>query len=763
MSNRSPYLWPVVTAALGLLIFFIALPDSAKTWAPDFLRAPSLHLGLDLKPRLEEVPAELARLEQSGASAEILDTLRLQRQTIEQQQENLVEAIRAVLERRINGLGVSEATITPSYIGGEKHLLVECPGVIDVQQCIDTVGKTIRLEFKEEFTEATAEFQAEVRAKADRALARITGSGDSLLTVGQDLGDELPAGLASIWDRAPGAGVVRLEGTIQVPGVSPEGRQVIQDVPGVFLAEVTGPKTSTGRVIDVAHEAFDQLATEDPALTVAKEQVRKLDASVDPLLAAGLRSTTPGQLKVVSLSGSSMLVFVRSFTPGREEVQTSHILVSYSGATAAEPGISRTKEQALERARQLKARLDAGEAFEAVARAESDGPSKAAGGKLDPFTRGGMVPSFEAVAFTAAEGSVSVDKATYRIPDEVSYDALTIPGADSASRGQTFVTRLQNGEVTRMEEALPVRFLYFSLEPTGWKDTPLDGKHFRAAAVTSDPTTGLPVVQISFDDEGAGLFRELTRNNVGKRIAIFVGGQLITAPTVQGEIGNGIAIITGSRTFEEARVLAQDLNTGSIPAPIYLSGQRTVEPTLGDDALKASLYASLVGIAVVMLYLVAVYRLLGLVACAALTIYAVLFLALMKLPLFLVTDQYVVLTLAGIAGMILSIGMSVDTNVLIFERMREELRKGKSFKTAAEVGFDRSWSSIRDSNVSTLITCAILFSIGTSIVRGFAVTLALGVVVSMFTGVTITRWFIRRLTASGLADRLELYGVRRRS
>jgi preprotein translocase subunit SecD len=240
-----------------------------------------------------------------------------------------------------------------------------------------------------------------------------------------------------------------------------------------------------------------------------------------------------------------------------------------------------------------------------------------------------------------------------------------------------------------------------------------------------------------------------------------VGGELVTAPTVQQAITSGVAIITGSRDFREASRLAQDLNTGSIPAPIYLSGQRTIEPTLGAQALQMSLEASLIGLVLTVLYLVLMYRLLGVVASVALGIYGILFIALMKLPLFLVTDTYVVLTLAGIAGMILSIGMSVDLNVLIFERMREEMRRGKSFRTAAELGFERAWSSIRDSNMSTLITCAILFTIGTSIVRGFAVTLALGIVVSLITGVTITRWLVMLLARTKLAERPSLFGVRK--
>jgi protein-export membrane protein SecD len=352
---------------------------------------------------------------------------------------------------------------------------------------------------------------------------------------------------------------------------------------------------------------------------------------------------------------------------------------------------------------------------------------------------------------------IRVDKAPYTTPDKATYDALIFTGSGAEAMANQKLDDMQQGRITRQEEAVRLRILFFSLKPTGWKDTALDGKHFRSASVSLDPTTNIPVVQIVFDEEGGKIFQELTKNNVGKRIAIFVGGELVSAPTVQGEIIGGTAVITGSSNAQEAQNLAQDLNTGAIPAPIYLSGQRTVEATLGAQALETSVLAGIIGMIIVMLYMFIVYRMLGLIANLALLIYAVIFLALLKLPLFLFTDQYVVLTLAGAAGLILSIGMAVDTNVLVFERIKEELKKGKMLKTAVEIGFEKAWSSIRDSNISTIITCVLLFMIGTSIVRGFAVTLGLGVVVSMFTGMIITRWICRKLADSKLAHKHTMY------
>ncbi len=350
-----------------------------------------------------------------------------------------------------------------------------------------------------------------------------------------------------------------------------------------------------------------------------------------------------------------------------------------------------------------------------------------------------------------------MNRAAFTTPDSASYDELVVTGTDAKNRADTMLEDLQFGRVRSDEQAVSLRMLFFSLEPTGWKDTPLDGKHFRSATAVLDPTTNIPVVQIAFDDEGGDIFRDLTKRNIGKQIAIFVGGQLVTAPRVESEITGGTAVITGNASVQEAQQLAQDLNTGAIPAPIHLVGQRTVEPTLGAEALRTSVMAGLIGIIIVMLYMILFYRAFGVIAALALTMYAVVFLALFKLPLFLFTNQYMVLTLAGAAGLILSIGMAVDTNVLVFERVKEELRKGKALRTAVDIGFEKAWPSVRDSNISTLITCALLFLIGTSIVRGFAVTLGIGVLISMFTGMIVSHWIARRVSGTSLAENAALF------
>lgn len=268
------------------------------------------------------------------------------------------------------------------------------------------------------------------------------------------------------------------------------------------------------------------------------------------------------------------------------------------------------------------------------------------------------------------------------------------------------------------------------------KETGLTGKYLRRSEVQFDQNTGQPQVGLEFSQDGAKLFEEITKRNVGKQVAIFLDNQIISAPRVNEVISQGEAVITGDFTVEEAKKLSIQLNAGALPAPLKIIEQRNIGATLGQKSLEKSLIAGLIGLGTVAAFMLLYYGIPGLLADLALLIYTLLVLALFKLiP--------VTLTLAGIAGFILSIGMAVDANILIFERMKEELRWGKARQVAVELGFMRAWSSIRDSNVSSLLTCAILYYFGTGMVRGFALTLALGILVSMFSAIIVTRTFLR--------------------
>jgi preprotein translocase subunit SecD len=287
----------------------------------------------------------------------------------------------------------------------------------------------------------------------------------------------------------------------------------------------------------------------------------------------------------------------------------------------------------------------------------------------------------------------------------------------------------------------------------------LTGQYFKHADVAFDQTTGAPKILFQFNDEGAKLFEQITQRNLGKPLGIFLDNQPISTPIVQAVIsGNGE--ITGRFTLDEAKNLAIEMNAGALPVPVKVIQQQDVDATLGSDSVARSLIAGEIGIGVVMLFMILYYRLPGVLASAALAVYTMLALAEFKLiP--------VTLTLAGIAGFILSIGMAVDANILIFERMREEMRAGKTLRAAIDSGFDRAWPSIRDSNFSTLITCVILFwfgsNFGTSIVMGFALTLGLGVITSMFSAITVTRTFLRMLVSTGLATSSWFFGLEKNS
>ncbi|KKT87610.1 MAG: Preprotein translocase subunit SecD [Parcubacteria group bacterium GW2011_GWB1_45_10] len=268
-----------------------------------------------------------------------------------------------------------------------------------------------------------------------------------------------------------------------------------------------------------------------------------------------------------------------------------------------------------------------------------------------------------------------------------------------------------------------------------FKQTSLTGRYLEKAEVQFNPTTYQPNVLLQFNDEGAKLFEELTSKSIGRRIAIYIDGMPLSAPTVQEAINNGSAQITGQFNIEEAKALARNLNQGALPVPITLISQRSVGGTLGFQELEKSLFAGIIGFAIISVFMILIYRLGGFFSVLALAAYVPLVLAIFKIiP--------VTMTLSGIAGFILSIGMAVDANILILERIREEIKQGREVTTAIKEGFLRAWPSIRDSNVSTIITALILYFFTASIVRGFALTLLIGVIVSMFSAIFVSRTLI---------------------
>ncbi len=396
------------------------------------------------------------------------------------------------------------------------------------------------------------------------------------------------------------------------------------------------------------------------------------------------------------------------------------------------------------KANDVLARVKKGEDFAALAKefSEDEGSGKN-GGDLPASTKGMFVPEFDAVLFDKLkDGQINptLVKSTFgyhiiqRVSSETTDGKFFVKGRHILLKTKTLD---ENNQMN-------------------WKNTALSGKYLSRAQVAFDQQTNVPHVTLTFNSDGAKLFQEITARNIGKQVAIFLDGEIISAPTVQTEITGGSAVITGSFNLTEAKLLAQRLNAGALPVSIKLLSQQTIGPTLGEISLERSLIAGLIGLLIVCLFMIIFYRLPGIIAVVALVIYSIINYALYQMiP--------VTLSTAGIAGFILSIGMAVDANVLIFERTKEELRAGENLTQAIENGFSRAWSSIRDSNISSLITTAVLFWFGSSIIKGFALTLGLGILISMFTAITVSRNLMQLIAPDKwLSSRLWLMGVRKR-
>lgn len=320
---------------------------------------------------------------------------------------------------------------------------------------------------------------------------------------------------------------------------------------------------------------------------------------------------------------------------------------------------------------------------------------------------------------------------------------VDLPGLENVSQAVTLIG--QTAQLRFIEEGPidPKIASTASLLERLNKDTGMNGKHIKKAAVVFNQENGKPEVSLSFTAEGAKMFEDITGRNVGKPVGIFLDYMPISAPTVQQKIIDGSAVITGSFTTDEAKKLAISINSGALPLPIKLIEQRNIGPSLGAEDVKKSVVAGAVGLLMVCVFMIGYYGKLGVISTVALALYGMLSFAMFRaIP--------VVLTLPGIAGFILSIGMAVDSNILIFERIKEEQRKGRDFKTAIRLGFGRALDAIKDANITTMLVAFILFNPLNwdflpqfGMVRGFALTLGIGVATSLFTGVVITRRLIQ--------------------
>ena len=427
---------------------------------------------------------------------------------------------------------------------------------------------------------------------------------------------------------------------------------------------------------------------------------------------------------------------INPFTEEEErQVKASHLLICFEGAPGCENGLS--KEQAKAKIDNLRSQANL-DNFEELVKANSTEPgASVTGGDLGWFGPGAMVEPFEKAVFEQNINSIS-------LAIETQFGFHLIYKQDEKVIEEFKVSHILIRTLSEADILGP---------QDNWKNTELTGKYLKRATIQFNPNDNAPEVSLEFDSEGADLSEDITGRNVGEQVAIFLDGYAISAPTVNEKITGGRAVITGSFNIKEAKLLAQRLNAGALPVPIELISQKTVGASLGQESVANSLQAGLIGLILVAIFMIIYYRLPGLLAVVSLGIYGVLVLAVFKI-------WPVTLTLAGMAGFILSIGMAVDANVLIFERLKEELKMGKSLRNAIDEGFKRAWPSIRDGNFSTLITCFILIQFSTSIVRGFAVTLSLGIIISMFSAIIITKNLLVLISGEWLEKRKGLLGVK---
>lgn len=712
----------VIIILVAIMLGVFVLPQEQKApytgWAPDYLKNQHVHLGLDLQ-----------------GGAELDYKIDLRKVALEDQQ-SIVAGVKEVIVKRVNALGVNEPNIFISEIAGESHIIVDLAGV-NVDEAKATIGKTIQLEFKERKDTIDPNEKQAIEKQANEVLQKVKG-GDNFEVIGQEEEQANPEMVT------------------------------FSTTDFKFKDEVGG---------DLAEKLFSMSPGEVYNGTIENS--------------GSYSVTADGQL--VEITGLNIVKLLETKETERtitneKKVNVSHILIAYQGAERAADTVNRSKDEASTLANEVLGKLEGGEYFKTLSdEYNDDSVAKEVGGILGaPAGDGEYTDKFESAALALTEkGELKL------VETEFGYhiiEAGTIVGGNTE---------------TKTEKQVKYQTIFFSTLPSQWQETGLTGEHFVHADVDFN-SVYTPYVAIQFNGEGAELFAEITERNINKPLAIFVGGQLISAPNVRGKISGGFASIEGNFTIEEATNLARDLNTGAIPAPIVLAGQYTIGAELGQDALAKSMWAGIIGLLILAVYMTLYYRLPGLLSIFALSIYAVILLFLIQSQLstiwsviiavgmfvflmmrilnsqdngweklltsvlavfalffivFLLANP-IVLTLAGVAGVILSIGMAVDANVLIFERIKEEIRDGRPLSSAIDIGFARAWQSIRDSNFSSLITCAILFYFGSSIIQGFAFNLAAGILVSMFTAITITKTFLHLMVGSPFAKNYFLLGAK---
>ena len=599
--------------------------------------------------------------------------------------EDSMEGVRDVIERRINILGVSEPQVQINKTAGHWRIIAELAGISDVNEAVKLIGETPLLEFKELNDEPARELTAEEKTELETYNADANERAKALLV---EAVSQVETFETFAKEKTEFENPFQLEADIDV--------KIEANVDLGYIGSN-----------NIFYEKLYLLAEKTPLNTVAQE--------------------------IVEWNGGLNIIKVLDKKEDKQEFRAAHVLICYQGAEGCTN--TRTKEEAFTKITELKGQAIVGDAFYTLAKENSDEPTASeTGGELGWFAQDEMVEEFSTALLTMENNTISeIVETAYGYHIIWKEESKIIP--EYHLQNIWLKVKTETDIVPQVDE---------------WKNTELSGKDLDRADITFDPNTNSPEISLTFTDEGAVLFAAVTERNIGKPIAIYLDGQAIIdsngdgiisegevyAPTVNDVITDGKAVISGRYTIEEAKTLKQRLNSGALPVPITLISQETVGATLGQESVQQSLSAGLWGLLIVALFMILVYRLPGLMAVFALMTYGIIVLTIFKfIP--------VTLTLAGIAGFILSIGMAVDANALIFERLREELKLNKSLKLSIDEAFKRAWPSIFDGNMSTLITCLILSWFGMGMIKGFAITLGIGVMASMFSAVVVTKIFLK--------------------
>lgn len=844
------------------------IPVITPVW--NWIQESTVSLGLDLQGGTQlDYPIDLTDARARNSDDDTTNDVDI---------EALLEGVKDVIEKRVNSLGVSEASIYLSAAGEEQHIVVELPGVKDIAEAKEKVGKVVQLEFKTEKAEPTpAEIQA-IEKQANDFLKKILAAEktDDLEAALEGIAvpnqveyreldkafeDELPEEFRPIVKtlpvgifynkvlRAKEADYIFNEGQFQQPEgfnvfrikekteelrkkpVSAENFAAVQKELGqenptsdfVRKEEIT-PAALSLEVSALSEGEITGVVETDRGFYIGKMEKKMLaDNSENPqpqirtahiLLKTEELEVLGVEQPLKEIPTDASEVEKQRLTQENADIEAANLKVQESNKTINERNAQKEAKNAEVKAKaeQLLAEIQADPTkFADLAKQHSEDTSAAQGGDLGFSVPSAYVEPYRDAALALEIGEMTDELVKsqfgYHIikllnkkeADEELYQVslLRVCYAGAADCSETTTKEDAKAKAdellkrVRMEPAYSIERVWFNVVPDPWQKTELDARYFKRADVAYDQITYRPYVSVSFNDEGAKIFEQLTEQNIQKRLGIFVGGEFISAPVVNEKISGGNAQITLGTTnvqaaLAEANELAQSLNAGSIPAPLKKPNELNVGASLGGEALDKSLYAGLIGVLLVAVFMILYYRFLGFIATVSLSIYGLflVFIIQSQIPpviavalsltmwiafvfrlfqtkidglgkaifllfsilgavfIFSVLISPIVMTLAGVAGLLLSVGMAVDANILIFERMKEEFAQGKSFVTALHDGFDRAWSSILDSNVSSLITCGILFFFGTSIIKGFAINLAVGVVISMFTAITVTKTFL---------------------